>query len=275
MNAINNLKQMMRPEYKNALLNFCRSADRFVNAVSFYSNTKPGRKEISRRLIKSLGKEVKLNIGSGFPGMLGWANITLTNNILTLMSKFKIFNDPFPAPIILRYGGIKHYKNAVYLHYDVRNGIPLPNKSASCIFSSHFIEHLTLDEGIAFFKEAYRVLKPGGIIRTSCPDLEKYSKNYILKNDAFFNNVLIREWCFYPQAKTAGEIFIAKAYDNRNAHKWFYDFESLKHLHSLAGFSEISQKKLHQSSIPEIKTLEPARRALETVYVEAVKQDRG
>ena len=40
------------------------------------------------------------------------------------------------------------------------------------IYSEHFIEHLYKYQGINFFKEAYRIMKPGGTIRTVWPSQE-------------------------------------------------------------------------------------------------------
>ncbi len=46
------------------------------------------------------------------------------------------------------------------------------------IFSEHFFEHLWLPDALALFRECARVLKPGGVIRTSVPDadLRTYAK---------------------------------------------------------------------------------------------------
>jgi SAM-dependent methyltransferase len=46
------------------------------------------------------------------------------------------------------------------------------------IFSEHFFEHLSLPDALALFKECSRVLKPGGVVRTSVPDadLRVYAK---------------------------------------------------------------------------------------------------
>ena len=40
------------------------------------------------------------------------------------------------------------------------------------IYSEHFIEHLHRYQGINFFKEALRIMKPGGTIRTVWPSQE-------------------------------------------------------------------------------------------------------
>lgn len=59
------------------------------------------------------------------------------------------------------------------IHYDLMSLQPLPLESASAelIYTSHTLEHVT-NKAVAFFlKEAFRILKPGGIIRTVTPDI--------------------------------------------------------------------------------------------------------
>jgi predicted SAM-dependent methyltransferase len=53
---------------------------------------------------------------------------------------------------------------------DVREGIPFEKVAA--IYAEHFLEHLTLDEGLAFLAECRRVLDPEGILRVSTPNLD-------------------------------------------------------------------------------------------------------
>ena len=53
---------------------------------------------------------------------------------------------------------------------DVRKGIPFEQLAA--IYAEHFLEHLTLDEGLAFLAECRRVLDPEGILRVSTPNLD-------------------------------------------------------------------------------------------------------
>ena len=40
------------------------------------------------------------------------------------------------------------------------------------VYSEHFIEHLTKEEGINYFKEMFRIMKPGGVIRSIWPPME-------------------------------------------------------------------------------------------------------
>jgi predicted SAM-dependent methyltransferase len=53
---------------------------------------------------------------------------------------------------------------------DVREGIPF--EGAAAIYAEHFLEHLSLDEGLAFLKECRRALAPDGNLRISTPNLD-------------------------------------------------------------------------------------------------------
>lgn len=68
--------------------------------------------------------------------------------------------------------------------HDLLKGIPFKNKSFDVVYHSHVLEHFRKEDGAAFMKECYRVLKPGGIIRVVLPNLETIVKNYIQFLDA-------------------------------------------------------------------------------------------
>lgn len=169
------------------------------------------------------------------------------------------------------YGRIKKKGDAFWLNYNLLKPWPFADGSIQFVAGSHMIEHIDLNGGILFFKEAYRVMKKGGVIRMSCPDLSIYAENYIKNNNQFFENSFIREACTFKNAVTPGEIFIAKAYDSGGAHKWFYDFDSLKHVLELAGFRQVERKERLKGNIPDIDKVEASAREIESLYVEAVK----
>lgn len=193
----------------------------------------------------------RLHVGCGNILLPGWLNI--------LFEKRE------------EYGRIIHRNGTLFLNYNLLKEWPFVESSVSYITGSHFIEHLDLNQGMRFTRECFRILKKGGVIRLSCPDLEVYATNYVKRNRAFFDNPLIREWCCFKNAVTFGEIFIAKAYDSGGSHKWFYDFESLKHILETAGFKNVKRVGRLEGQTPDLEKIEPDRRELETVYVEAVK----
>jgi predicted SAM-dependent methyltransferase len=59
---------------------------------------------------------------------------------------------------------------------DVTKPLPWPDDSASHISIEHCIEHVAYKAAIEFFKEAYRVLAPGGVLRVTVPSLEQIAE---------------------------------------------------------------------------------------------------
>lgn len=55
---------------------------------------------------------------------------------------------------------------------DISKPLPFPAEHADYIFSEHCVEHIGYFEALAFFKECFRVLRPGGVIRIAVPSIE-------------------------------------------------------------------------------------------------------
>ena len=68
----------------------------------------------------------------------------------------------------------------VYL--DVKKNLPFFNDVFNYIFCEHLIEHLSLKKGVYFLGECFRVLKLGGVIRISTPNLFYIMLTYLDKN---------------------------------------------------------------------------------------------
>lgn len=62
------------------------------------------------------------------------------------------------------------------VYMDVTRPLPLPDNSIDAIFSEEVIEHVPLPDGRAMLKECHRVLKPGGRLRLSTPDLGYFAR---------------------------------------------------------------------------------------------------
>ena len=220
-------------------------------SYSLLRYTRINRAELKKQIAGA--KIDRLHVGCGNVLLEGWLNI---------------FFEPREE-----YGRLRQENNAWLLNYNLLKVWPINDGTIQYVAGSHFIEHLDLNHGIAFLKECYCVMKKGGVIRLSCPDLELYARSYINRNHNFFNQSLIREGCTFKAAQTYGEIFIAKAYDSGGSHKWFYDFESLQHIMQLAGFVHVKRCQRLEGQMPDLEMLEPIGREIETVYVEATKKD--
>src|SRR5437588_9803367 len=63
-----------------------------------------------------------------------------------------------------------------YLEFDSTEPYPFEDASFEWAHAEHFIEHLKLEETIAWLTEVRRVLRPGGLLRLSTPDLRRYAE---------------------------------------------------------------------------------------------------
>lgn len=104
-----------------------------------------------------------------------------------------------------------YFSNILFSKVDLLNeNIPLKNNFFDVIFSKSLIEHFYYPEKI--MNEAYRLLKPGGIIITLTPDWE----------------------------------FIYKSFYEDYTHRTPFTSVSLKDIHSICNFREIEVKKFKQ-----------------------------
>lgn len=62
--------------------------------------------------------------------------------------------------------------------WDLTKPFPVADRSIDYIYSEHFIEHISLTDGLALLAECRRVLVPGGIVRLSTPDLRVIVEKY-------------------------------------------------------------------------------------------------
>ena len=85
--------------------------------------------------------------------------------------------------IILTWVNVDLDDCAEVIGWDLRKRLPIANGTVDFVYAEHFIEHISLDDGERLMRECHRVLKPGGVVRLSTPDLafvvEKYQQGDI------------------------------------------------------------------------------------------------
>jgi len=57
-------------------------------------------------------------------------------------------------------------------YFEAGGRLEFEDSSFDFIVSEHFFEHLTLPDALALLRECQRILRPGGVIRTSVPDAD-------------------------------------------------------------------------------------------------------
>src|SRR6516162_6826939 len=83
---------------------------------------------------------LRLHIGAGTESLPGWINID---------------NRKLPGVDVV---------------LDVRQGLSF--RDVEAIYAEHFLEHLTLDEGLAFLADCRHALRDSGVLRLSTPNLD-------------------------------------------------------------------------------------------------------
>ncbi len=60
------------------------------------------------------------------------------------------------------------------IHHDLMSlkELPIDNNVAEAVYSSHTVEHITDEAAQKMFNEAYRILKKGGILRVTTPNID-------------------------------------------------------------------------------------------------------
>ncbi len=212
---------------------------------------------------------LRINIGCGQTPTPGWRNFD--NSLSLRLSKI-----PFLPDVLLRLGLVDDHQYGLMLfcrNNDVEYGdatkrFPLGDGSADVIYSSHMLEHLDRDEVKRFLPEAFRLLRPGGIIRLAVPDLKHLVGRYIETGDA---DAFIEATCLcVPRPRSIAQRLRLLMVGPRH-HQWMYDGNSLCRLLRHHGFVNPTLMPAGQTTIAEHEPLDLAERASESVYVEARK----
>lgn len=170
--------------------------------------------------------ELRLHFGAGGIHLPGWINV-----------------DAPPAELSL----------------NLARGILLPDGSARYIYASHLLEHLYYPvEASRFIAECRRLLDARGVLRLIVPDIGESLRAYAAGDRGFFAR---RQQQFpgWPAGRTMLEDILAYAGAFPDpaaffeAHKYGYDFETLRRLLQAHGFSRVSASSYMGSGEPELR----------------------
>lgn len=141
-----------------------------------------------------------------------------------------------------------------YLRHDMRNGIPLDLHNLQGIYSCHFLEHLTKDDGMNFLKQSFDRLEPGGCFRVVVPDFEMWAKAYVNKDQRFlmwYQRNYLNKW---DSVVTECTIFNGMIYNY--GHACMYDFQTMRDKLYKIGFARVTRKRWSSGSLINMKALE-------------------
>jgi SAM-dependent methyltransferase len=147
------------------------------------------------------------------------------------------------------------------IRLDLREPMPFPDASATVIYSEHFFEHLSFEEGTRFLRESFRVLIPGGLVSIGVPDAESTLRLYASGDREEWlrvRHLWHPEWC-NTQMHSVNYVF-----RQSGEHKYAYDFETLVAELKDCGFVNIRRRDWDP-------TLDLEARRDGTLYVDAEK----
>ena len=150
------------------------------------------------------------------------------------------------------------------------------------VYSEHFIEHLTKDQGIDFFNEMMRIMKPGGVIRSIWPPME-FVEWLRQDNDLTEHSWVQHYYQFYVvkhKFAPAGSEFMriqdqcAEGIMFQNGeHKHIWNKKELIDTLKDLGYTNVRECKYQQSGLPAFSNIDtPGNiRAFHSAVVEATK----
>jgi len=183
--------------------------------------------------LEKAARPLKLNLGCGDVFFEGWVNVDLEN------------------------------RNKANLLWDLIEPFPLPDECCSLIYSEHVIEHFTVEDGLKIFRESFRLLAPGGVLRVAMPSLEHCVESYV--KDSWRPN--FARWEELRGVKTRCEALNVGM--RWWGHLWLYDREELQRRLREAEFTQVRDAEWGKSSVQELCNRET--RAETFLIVEAVK----
>jgi len=124
---------------------------------------------------------------------------------------------------------------------DVTRGLPF--RDVNFIFCEHFIEHLRIDQALAFLGGCRAALRPGGVMRLSTPNLDwVVQTHYHLDNPE-------------PTSRIGDALILNRAF-YAWGHQFLYNAQTLEAALLHCGFSHLRTCRYGISQHPELCNLE-------------------
>jgi SAM-dependent methyltransferase len=192
-----------------------------------------------------------IHFGCGMWAPEGWTNFdcspTLRLQRLPLLGRLAPVGPEGRFPPAVRYG-------------DIVRGLPVPAETASLVYSSHVLEHLSLEDLRRALRNARRVMRPGAVFRAVLPDLEHLIKAYAADFTAdaavtFMDDTLLGE-----RRRSRGLGGLARQWLGNSRHLWMWDYKSLAAELQAAGFTSVRRAEFHDSEQEAFRLVETAGR---------------
>ena len=142
------------------------------------------------------------------------------------------------------------------IHLDLERTLPLPDASIAYAFGEHVVGSLSEQATMGLLRELHRVLRPGGVLRLTTPDLEKLIAIYRDENPVVGRD----EYARYLDDETGKPHATPCQLFNDLVRLWgiryTYDEEDLTRRLRETGFADIERVEPSESRHPALRGLE-------------------
>lgn len=145
---------------------------------------------------------------------------------------------------------------AADIYLDLTRPLPLPDRSFAYVFGEHLIEHLPERQVEPLLRELHRILRPGGVLRLTTPDLRKLLALYADENPVIDRASYAR----FLDAETGKRHTTAAQVLNDQlrlwGHRFIYDEEDLAARLEAAGFADVVRREPGESEHEALRGVE-------------------
>ena len=142
------------------------------------------------------------------------------------------------------------------VHLNVERPLPLPSGAFAYAFGEHVVEHLAEVALPRFFSELHRVLRPGGVLRLTTPDLRKLIALYEDRNPEI---ELARYSAWLGEQTGKDESQPAQVFNDLMrlwGHRHIFDEPELAARLRAAGFGDVQRREPLESPHAALRGLE-------------------
>lgn len=154
---------------------------------------------------------------------------------------------------------------------DITQSLPFAAGTVELILAEHVVANLPKDGAMLFFRESYRCLRPGGILRLSTPNLTALSRALIADDLEDVKSVLLKR---HQRLFRPGEdiTFCDLVNDIHYlwGHKYLYTEEELLHQLRSAGFTQVERSSFGQSRDPRLMGIDQHQAGPEMAYIDLI-----
>jgi predicted SAM-dependent methyltransferase len=148
-----------------------------------------------------------------------------------------------------------NHPSIVYMNATRR--FPFDANTFDYIMAEHMIEHIEYEEAQIMLKECFRILKPGGRVRFSTPDLrvqlELHSREKTDAQRKYIDWIIAR---LMPEVHECKDVFVINNVFQAWGHRFLYDQGTLRHALYTSGFRDIKFYKPGASEDLNLKNIE-------------------